>query len=83
MTRKPTTRQQLAAMEKAGVRYHSFGTLRDGRAKRADYYLTDGITDEQKTALAAALPGWVTFGSSRPSFAPEIRRSAIVFPCHQ
>lgn len=80
ITRKPTAAQQVAGLNKAGFRYFDFGTLRRDGRKTADFYKGDTLTEFMRESLKSQFGEWVTFGTSRPEYAPEIRRAVVIFP---
>lgn len=63
---------------KAGIAYHSTGTIKSGRKVLAYYYkLCNPITAEQLQAIQAVIPE-VTTGDYRAQYAPEITGKVLV-----
>ena len=78
--KRPTTSQFIAALNRAGIRFHSTGTItqQPGNAKFGEYYETDRLSPEQRETLKNELGKWVDFKLSRPAYAPEQSAALIV-----
>ena len=68
---------QVQSLNKLGVSYFEFGTIKQGRIKLYDYYKTDRLTPIQKNELIKLGCKIYKVGST---YAPEIIKAAICFP---
>ena len=69
-------REAGSQLYRAGVDYYDFGTVENNLF---DYFKTDKITDEQVATLRAYCPD-VQIRGGRSEFAPELKRTFILFP---
>ena len=78
--KRPTAYQFIRALSRAGIRYHSTGTITQqrGNAKFGEYYETDRLSPEQRETLKNEFGKWVEFKLSRPAYAPEQSAALIV-----
>ena len=65
---------------KAGIHYHAYGTIKNGRKVTAYFYkLNSTPTSEQIAKLREEFPH-VSTGYGYREFAPELRKSVLIFP---
>ena len=64
----------------AGISYYSHGTIKDGRKVKAYFYkLSVPATSDQIQLLRVNFP-YVQTGYGFSEFAPELKRSVLIFP---
>ena len=63
----------------AGVSYHDYGTIKQGKTALFTYFKADKITDTQLAAIKAFCPD-VQVKGLRSQYAPELTSVAICFP---
>lgn len=71
--------QAARELYRAGVSYHAYGTITQGKTALFDYYKADKVTDEQLEALRQYCPD-VQVKGSRSEYAPELRSVLVCFP---
>ena len=76
--KRPTTRQFIHALNRAGITYHSTGTITQHGAKYGEFYKTDRLSPDQHRTLKSELGKWVDFKLSRPAYAPEQSAALII-----
>lgn len=65
---------------KAGINYHAYGTIKNGRQVTAYFYkLNSTPTIEQMAKLREEFPR-VSTGCGYCEFAPELRKAVLIFP---
>lgn len=65
---------------KAGINYHAYGTIKNGRKVTAYFYKLDNApTSEQIAKLKEEFPH-VSTGYVCSEFAPEVCKSVLIFP---
>lgn len=68
-----------STLYKAGVSYHDYGTIKQGKTALFTYFKADRITDTQLAAIKAFCPD-VQVKGLRSQYAPELTSVAICFP---
>ena len=67
-------------LHKAGINYHAYGTIKNGRKVTAYFYkLNSTPTSEQMAKLREEFPH-VSTGYGYSEFAPEQRKAVLIFP---
>ena len=65
---------------KAGINYHAYGAIKNGRKVTAYFYkLNNAPTSEQMAKLREEFPH-VSTGYGCSEFAPELRKAVLIFP---
>lgn len=64
---------------RAGVAYHTYGTLKVGKTSYFNYYKADKVTDSQLEALREFCPD-VRLKGIRSQYAPELQAVGVFFP---
>lgn len=76
--KRPTTSELVRALDRAGIRYHTTGTLTRNGKKYGEFYKTDRITPEQIETLKAQFGRWIETAKTRAEYAPEQIRPIII-----
>lgn len=76
--KKIHTIEIMQAFEKAGFRFHDFGTVKRGGKRIADYYKGD-LTSDIGGRLKSLIPDCY-FMTSRAEYAPEIVYGLVCIP---
>ena len=76
--KRPTTRQFIHALNRAGVTYHSTGSITFHNIKYGEFYKTDRLSLEQREAIKSELGRWVEFKNAAPEYAPEQSKPIII-----
>jgi hypothetical protein len=71
--------EAASVIYRAGVSYHAFGTIKQGRAALFNYYKCDKVTEEQLETIRQYCPDVQVKGIA-PTYAPELRSVALCFP---
>lgn len=72
------TFELMRLFEKSGFSFYSFGTIKEGKKKIADFYKGD-LTPKIKQKLIEHVPN-VYFLNSQKQFAPEIKENLVCIP---
>ena len=64
---------------RAGVSYHAFGTIKQGKTALFNYYKCDKVTAEQLATIRQYCPDMQVKGIGA-TYAPELRSVALCFP---
>jgi hypothetical protein len=76
--KRPTTRQFIASLNRAGISYHSTGSITFHGMKYGEFYKTDRLSLEQRETLKSELGRWVEFKTAAPEYAPEQSAALII-----
>lgn len=71
--------EAASVIYRAGISYHAFGTIKQGRAALFDYYKCDKVTTEQLATIRQYCPDMQVKVISA-TYAPELRSVALCFP---
>lgn len=71
--------QASCELYRAGVSYHNFGTVTQGKQKMFDFFAVDKITTEQLEKIKQFCHDVKVIGG-HSEYAPELKRVNILFP---
>ena len=71
--------EAASRLYRAGVSYHDFGTIKQGKTALFNYYKCDKVTDEQLATIRQYCPD-VQLKGVRSQYAPELRSVIVCFP---
>jgi hypothetical protein len=71
--------EAASRLYRAGVSYHDFGTIKQGKTALFNYYKCDKVTDEQLATIRQYCPD-VRLKGVRSQYAPELRSVIVCFP---
>lgn len=71
--------EAASVIYRAGVSYHAFGTIKQGKTALFEYYKCDKVSPDQLETIRAFCPDVQVKGISA-TYAPELRSVALCFP---